>query len=84
MTEFLVELYAARSDGEVVADATARLSRHVHVIRSIFVAADETCYILVEAASPEDVRGAAFKAALSFERIVETTFDLDELGSDGA
>jgi hypothetical protein len=78
MTEFMIELYAARADRDIVAEATARLGRYIHVIRSIFVAEDETCFVLVEAASPEDVRTAALRAAVSFERIVETTFDIDE------
>jgi Nickel responsive protein SCO4226-like len=87
MTEFMIELYAPRAGCDVVAAATARLGRaaakltaegaRVQVVRSIFVAEDETCFVLVEAASAEDVRAAATRAAVTFERIVETTFDID-------
>jgi hypothetical protein len=78
LTEFLIELYAPKADCSAVTTATARLSRHLRVIRSIFVAEDETCFVLVKAASAEEVRAAATRAALPFERIVETTFDIDE------
>jgi hypothetical protein len=87
MTEFLVELYAPRADCTVVAAGTARLSgaaaqltaegTPVQVVRSIFVAEDETCFVLVEAETAEEVRAAATRAALPFERIVETTFDIE-------
>jgi hypothetical protein len=88
MHEFLLELYAPRLDCAGTALTTARLGRvaaqltaegtPVRVVRSIFVADDETCFVLVEAASAEEVRAAAVRAAVTFERIVETTFDIDE------
>jgi hypothetical protein len=78
MTEFLIELYAPNADCVRVTDTTARLGRHIDVIRSIFVAEDETCFVLVEAASVEDVHAAAERAQLELERVVETTFDIDQ------
>jgi hypothetical protein len=78
MTEFMIELYAPSSDSDVVAAATDRLGRHIEVVRSIFVAEDETCFVFVKAAAVEDVRTAAARARLEFERVVETTFDTGE------
>jgi hypothetical protein len=88
LTEFLIELYAPRADCAAVTAATARVGRvaaqltaegtPVRVVRSIFVADDETCFVLVEAASAAEVRATAERAAITFERIVETTFDIDE------
>ena len=85
--EFLVELYAARADCSAVAAGTARLARaasqltdegtQVRVVRSIFVAEDETCFVLVSAAAADQVREVAMRAAVEFERIVETTFDIE-------
>ena len=78
MTEFLIELYAPSADCEDVTERTARLARYIRVIRSIFVADDETCFVLVDAASVEDVHAAAERAQLELERVVETTFDIDQ------
>jgi hypothetical protein len=75
MTEFMIELYAPSAD---VAEAAARLERHIEVVRSIFVAEDETCFVFVKAASAEDVRAAAARARLELERVVATTFDTGE------
>lgn len=76
MTEYLIELYAPSADGARVTDGTARLGRQIRVIRSIFVAEDQTCFVLVEAASAEDVYAAAERAHLELERVVETTLDV--------
>ena len=78
MTEYMIELYAPGNDSDVVAAATARLSRHIDVVRSIFVAEDETCFVFVKAAAVEDVHAAAARAQLELERVVETTFDTGE------
>jgi len=75
MTEFMIELYAPSA---TVAEAAAGLARHVEVVRSIFVAEDETCFVFVKAASVEDVRAAAVRARIELERVVETTFDTGE------
>ena len=77
MTEFLIELYAPSADCTWVTESTERLSRHIPVIRSIFVAEDETCFVLVQAAAAADVYAAAERAHLELERVVETTLDID-------
>jgi len=86
MTEFLVELYASQADCEAVAAGLARLHRaaaeltderrSVRFVRSIFVPEDETCFLLVDAASVEDVRETARRASLECERVVEATAEL--------
>ena len=78
MTEFMIELYAPSSDSDVAAAAAARLERHIEVVRSIFVAEDETCFVFVKAAALGDVHAAADRAQLELERVVETTFDTGE------
>ena len=78
MTEFMIELYAPSGDSDVAAAATARLGRHIEVVRSIFVAEDETCFVFVNAAALGDVHAAAARAQLELERVVETTFDTGE------
>lgn len=82
MAEFLVELYVSRTDAAAAAQGAERarlaaleLTREgtpVRYLRSIFVPEDETCLYLYEAASADAVRIAAERAALSFERVVET------------
>ena len=79
MPEFLVELYVPRGGGEAVARSVrlARLAagelsregRAVQCLRSIFVPDDETCFLLYEAASADDVVEAARRASLSFDRV---------------
>ena len=79
MAEFLVELYLSGVDGGAVereserarlgAEALTREGKPVRYLRSIFVPEDETCLFLYEAASADDVREAATRAALRFERV---------------
>ena len=82
MTEFLLELYVPRSNCTGV-DATAADFRRaaaeltaegtaVRLVRTLLVPEDETCFLLVEAASADQVRETAARAVLPFERIVET------------
>lgn len=81
MAEFLVELYVSRTDGAAVesgaerardaAEQLTREGRPVRFVRSIFVPEDETCFYLYEAASAEQVREAARRAALPFERVAK-------------
>ncbi len=78
MPEFLVELYVSRSDGAAVerrarrarlaAEELTREGRPVRYVRSIFVPEDETCFLLYEAATAEDVEEAARRASLPFDR----------------
>ena len=86
MNEFLVELYVSKTDCAAVAVGADRLSRAaaeltvegrpVRLVRSIFVPEDETCFLLVEAATAETVLETARRAALPLERVVEATVDL--------
>lgn len=76
MAEFLVELYVARSDGDAIAEraraaaeAVSRSGRRVRCVSSIFVPEDETCFVLYEADTLDDVRDAATRAGLVFERV---------------
>jgi hypothetical protein len=80
MPEFLIEQYVARTDTATVERDAARarlaaeeLSREgtpVRYLRSIFVPEDESCFLLYEAVSAEDVEEAARRASLRFERAV--------------
>jgi len=79
LTEFMVELYAPTADCGLVEAATARLSTHITVVRSVFVAEDETCFVFVKAATAGDVHAAAARAHVELERVVKTTFDTGEL-----
>ena len=82
MNEFLIELYVSKTGGDAVAAgeeclgaAAAELTaegRPVRLVRSIFVPEDETCFLLVDAASADDVREAARRASLTIDRVVET------------
>jgi hypothetical protein len=86
MSEFLVELYIPKTSRDAGAVASERLRRSaaeltaegrpVGLVRSIYVPEDETCFLLVEAASAEVVRETARRAAVSYERVVETALDL--------
>ncbi len=81
MPEYLVEFYASRSDGAAVERSAERASVHaaeltregtpVRYVRSIFVPEDETCFLLYEAVSAADVREAACRAGVPFERVAE-------------
>ena len=85
MTEFLVELYvsktncaAVRTEAERLGRAAAELTAEgtpVRLLQSIFVPEDETCFLLVEAATTENVHETARRAALRVERVVETAAD---------
>jgi hypothetical protein len=81
VVEFLLEVYMSRSDRCAVGDAADRAAvaaqrvrrdgRSVRYLRSIFVPEDETCFLVYEAASIDDVRRAARLAGLPADRIVE-------------
>jgi hypothetical protein len=80
MPEFLVELYVSRTDTSAVEERSERarrgaeeLSREgtpVRYLRSIFVPEDETCFLLYEAGTAEDVEEAARRASLRFGHAV--------------
>jgi hypothetical protein len=79
MSEFLLEFYvprasesAAAADGEsarLAAEELARRGREIRFCRSIFLPAEETCFVLFEADSAEAVRDAARLANLPPSRI---------------
>jgi Nickel responsive protein SCO4226-like len=72
VAEFLVELYVSRgSTPSVDAGTLTRMGTAVRYLRSILVPEDETCFLLFEAASVDDVREAARIAGLPIERISE-------------
>lgn len=71
MPEFLVELYISRADARGLRHAAEAFGTTVRCVRSIFVPEDELYFLLVEAASADDVRDAARTAGLRFERISE-------------
>jgi hypothetical protein len=87
MTQYLVELYVSRTNCAAVAVGWARLTRAaaeltaegkpVRLVRSIFVPEDETCFVLVEAATVADVTETAGRAGVPCERVVETAVDLE-------
>jgi hypothetical protein len=80
MPEFLLELYVHGPDAAMSGAARrARLGAKaltgdgtpVRCLRPIFVAEDETCFLLYEAASADAVRRAAERAGLPFEHLAE-------------
>jgi histidinol-phosphate/aromatic aminotransferase/cobyric acid decarboxylase-like protein len=83
MTEFIVELYVPRNDCDAVAAAAKRLraaaaeltaeGRGVQLVRSIFVPADETCFLLVEGDTADDVRETARRAGVLVDSVAETS-----------
>ncbi len=78
MAEFLVEMYLSRRDGVDTVVARTRLAADeltsegtpVRFLHSIFVPADETCF-LYAAASADAVHAVARRASLPFERVSE-------------
>jgi len=83
MTEFIVELYVPRNDCDAVAAVATRLTeaaaeltaegRIVQFVRSIFVPADETCFLLVQGDTADDVRETARRAGVPVDSVAETS-----------
>jgi Nickel responsive protein SCO4226-like len=81
VAESLIETYVARTDtdavgrgGELARAAAEELLREgtaIRYLRSIFVPEDETCFLVYEAGSADDVRRAATLAGLPADHIVE-------------
>jgi uncharacterized protein DUF4242 len=81
MAEFLLEVYATRTDARAVDDAARRARAaadslaaegpHVRYVRSIFVPEDETCLYVYEADSVGTVHEVARRAGLPVDRVVE-------------
>jgi len=88
MAEFLIELYASKTNCAATADGWERLGRSateltaegrpVRLVRSIFVPEDETCFVLVETATAANVHETVRRAGLVCERVVEAAIDLTE------
>ena len=79
VSEFLVEAYVSRAEAagcsEVgvshVAEEVSREGREVHLLRSIFVPEEETCFYLFEAESGAFVMEAAVRSGLQIERVMD-------------
>ena len=81
MPEFVLELYVARTDAAAVSSAAqrARLAAEqltgegtpVRCLSWIFIAEDETCFLLYEAASADAVQAAAGRAGLPCDHVAE-------------
>jgi muconolactone delta-isomerase len=90
MAQYLVELYATRhgraaaeSSAERARTATQELARQgkaVRYLRAIFVPGEETCFLLFEAASAEEVGEAARRAELPCQHVEA----IDPVEGDGA
>lgn len=82
MSEFLLELYVSRTDRKAVGAGAERARRAaeqltregtpVGYVRALFLPEEEICFYLYEATSADDVREAARRAVLPFERVVAT------------
>ena len=79
MHEYLVEAYVSRSEGapfrgggvSSVAEEVSREGRQVHLLSSIFVPEDETCFYLFEADSGAYVMEAAVRSGVRVERVMD-------------
>ena len=72
MSEFIVEVYVPRTGAIGTAAVRAAAEAHtppVRYVRAILVPEDETCFLLFEATSIDDVRAVVTRAAVPFERI---------------
>lgn len=78
VTQFLVEVFVSRADAEradrlaldakAAADGMHEDGTPIWYVRSIFVPDEETCFILYQAATVDDVVVAAGRAGLPLER----------------
>jgi hypothetical protein len=81
VSEFLIEAYVSRTEApggppsaEALSRAADRLTHEgweVHLMRSILVPAEETCFYLFRARSGDVVREVARRSGLRFERLHE-------------
>jgi hypothetical protein len=72
VSEFIVEVYVPRTGALATAGVCRAAGEHsppVRYLRAILVPEDETCYLLFDAASADDVRAVVTRAAVPFERI---------------
>jgi hypothetical protein len=81
MPLYLAELYRATAGSgdlteaaaraRAAAEALAKAGTRVRYVRSVFVPADETWFLLYDAATEADVVEAAGRAGIRLERVVE-------------
>ena len=71
MPLYLAELYRASAGSGDLAKAAARAGTRVRYVRSVFIPADETWFLLYDASTAADVLEAAGKAGIRLERVVE-------------
>jgi hypothetical protein len=81
LSEFVVELYVARTDAGAVersaerarlaAEELSRQGTPVRYLSSIHIPEDETCFLLYRAPSADAVRTAAGRAGLPFDHVAE-------------
>jgi hypothetical protein len=75
VTEYIVEVYVPRTGAigtagvRLAAEEQTRRGAPVRYLRAILVPEDETCYLLFDAGSADDVRAVITRAAVPFERI---------------
>ena len=75
MSEFIVEVYVPRTGAPGTAGVREAAEEHtrrgspVRYLRAILVPEDETCYLLFDAGSADEVRAVVTRAAVPFERI---------------
>jgi hypothetical protein len=72
VSEFIVEVYVPRSGEMGTAGLRRAAAEHappVRYLRAILVPEDETCYLLFDAVSADDVRAVVTRAAVPFERV---------------
>jgi hypothetical protein len=69
------DLAEAAARARAAADALARTGISVRCVRSVFVPADETWFLLYDAPSAAAVEEAAARAELRLERVVEALED---------
>lgn len=90
MAEYLLELYAPAGGttsagtgaGSVreAAEAVASRGKAVQYLRSMYVAADETCFVLLEAETAEIAQEVAQLAAVPSNRVSEVACEPDAPG----
>jgi hypothetical protein len=75
VSEYIVEVYVPRRGAigtaglRLAAEEHTRRGTPVRYRRAILVPDDETCYLLFDAGSVDDVRAVVTRAAVPFERI---------------
>ena len=79
MPDYLLELYVSRNDADLAAEDGRSIREAAHQLtlsgtpvryrRSMFVPAEETCFVLLEADSIDAVHDTALLAGLDYDRV---------------